>query len=269
MMEIRKVVLVTGASSGFGQLTGSLFATHGYRVFGTSRSPRPDGVEGIEMLALDVRSDDSVRACVERVLELAGQLDVLVNNAGMEHASLIEETAPAHARDVFETNFWGMVRVTNAVLPSMRQRRSGRIINVGSLAGLMGIPGQGFYAASKFAVEGFTESLRLEISGFGIHVSVIEPGFFKTKLNESMPVGAAPISDYDPMRRAVESSIDRAIAQGDDPRKVADAIVRVAETTSPRARYRVGSDAVWTPRLRALLPERLFQRGLRKRFMLP
>ena len=265
-MRAGTTAFVTGASSGFGMATASLLADAGYQVFGTSRKPRARRGAEVEMLTLDVRSDGSVRQCVADLLSRTDRIDLLVNNAGQIHASVVEETTMEQARDVMETNFWGVVRVTNAILPIMRRQRSGRIINVSSLAGLLGPPGQAFYSASKFALEGYTEALSVEVEPFQIAVSLVEPGFFRTSLHESTQHGAMRIDDYATMRQALETALDRAISEGDDPRKVAEAIVRIAESTSPRLRYRVGSDANWVPRLKAALPERVFRRALRKRF---
>jgi NAD(P)-dependent dehydrogenase (short-subunit alcohol dehydrogenase family) len=268
-MPDTKVALVTGTSSGFGELTAALLAKKGYRVFGTSRRERPAAPQNVEMLVLDVRSNQSVHACVEKFLSLTNRIDLLVNNAGQAHAGVIEETSLAQATDVFETNFWGAVRVTGAVLPFMRQQRSGQIINVSSLAGLMGVVGQGFYSASKFALEGYSEALSLEVGQFNIKVSLIEPGFFKTNLHQAMSSGTNVLADYKALRNAVESSFKQAILHGNEPAKVAQMIVRVAESKSPRLRYRVGSDALWVPRLKAILPASLFRLGIRRRFNLP
>jgi len=259
-----KVALVTGASSGFGKLTAEHLLAAGYRVFGTSRRPRSH--ESIEMLQLDVQSDDSVEACVTELIARAGRIDLLVNNAGQIHASVVEETSLDVARDVFETNFWGVVRVTRAVLPSMRRQKSGHIINVGSLAGLIGVPGQGFYSASKFALEGYSETLAIELTPFGIGVSLIEPGFFRTSLHEGMSSSARRIDDYDAIRSGIEQSIARSIEGGDDPVKVAHAIVQVAKSGSARLRHRVGDDARWVPRFKSILPERFFRRAILSRF---
>jgi NAD(P)-dependent dehydrogenase (short-subunit alcohol dehydrogenase family) len=265
-MSSPKVVLVTGASSGFGQLTASALADKGYRVFGTSRREHSTPSNEICMLLLDVRSDDSVRSCIEQLMAQVDRIDVLVNNAGQIHASVVEETSLEQARDILETNFWGAVRVTDAVLPIMRRQRHGHIINVSSLAGLIGIPGQAFYSASKFALEGYTEALRMEVEPFNIFVSLIEPGFFKTQLHREMQRGALRNDDYATVREALETTLAVAIEQGDDPSKVAEMIVRIAGTRSPRLRYRVGNDSVWIPRLRALLSDNLFRRGMRRRF---
>ena len=178
-MSTTKIALVTGASSGFGQLTAARLAASGYRVFGTSRKPQTSSAPGVEMLVLDVCSDESVQACVAELLRRAGRLDLLVNNAGQAHASLAEETDPAQARDVLETNFWGAVRVINAVLPTLRKQRSGHIINVSSLAGLLGTPGQAFYSASKFALEGYSEALSIELHPFHIQVSLDRAGLLQ------------------------------------------------------------------------------------------
>jgi NAD(P)-dependent dehydrogenase (short-subunit alcohol dehydrogenase family) len=268
-MSDQKVALVTGASSGFGERTAKLLAANGYRVFGTSRRAMSNGPVGVEPLVLDVRSDDSVRECIATLASVAEQIDVLVNNAGRAHASVIEETTLDQAKDVFETNFWGVVRVTGAVLPLMRRQRHGHIINVGSLAGLVGVPGQGFYSASKFALEGYSDALRIEVESFNIRVSVIEPGFFSTNLHHDMFSRANPIADYAALRSAVESSIAGAIMEGGDPQEVARAIVDVAESRSSPSRRRVGSDSVWLPRLKAVVPENLFRLGLKRRFKLP
>jgi len=265
-MSSPKIVLVTGASSGFGQLTASSLADKGYRVFGTSRREQSTPSNEFGMLLLDVRSDDSVRSCIEQLMPQVDRIDVLVNNAGQIHASVVEDTSLEQARDILETNFWGAVRVTDAVLPIMRRQRHGHIINVSSLAGLIGIPGQAFYSASKFALEGYTEALSMEVEPFNIFVSLIEPGFFKTHLHREMQRGALRSEDYATVREALETTLAVAIEQGDDPRKVAEMIVRIAGTKSPRLRYRVGNDSVWIPRLRALLSDNLFRRGMRRRF---
>ena len=265
-MSSPKIALVTGASSGFGQLTAISLADRGYRVFGTSRSEHSTPSNKIDMLVLDVRSDDSVRSCVQHMMARVDRIDVLVNNAGQIHASVIEETSLEQARDILETNFWGAVRVTDAVLPIMRRQRAGHIINVSSLAGLVGIPGQAFYSASKFALEGYTEALYLEVEQFNIFVSLIEPGFFRTHLHHEMQRGALRSEDYAALREALETTLTVAIEHGDDPHKVAELIVRIAGGKSQRLRYRVGSDSVWVPRLRALLPHKLFRRGMRRRF---
>jgi NAD(P)-dependent dehydrogenase (short-subunit alcohol dehydrogenase family) len=200
-MPNQRVVLITGASSGVGQSTARLLAQRGYRVFGTSRNPdRAEITPGVDMLPLDVRADDSVRACVEAVFNRGGHPDVLINNAAYELAGALEELSSEEARAQFETNFFGVVRMINAVLPFMRQRKRGHIINVSSLSGLSAIPFLGIYSASKFALEGYTEALRHEVKPFNIHVSLTEAGFLRTPMMNNRQVGANRITEYDAWR---------------------------------------------------------------------
>lgn len=265
-MAEQNIALVTGASSGFGFLTAKKLAEAGYRVFGTSRTPDTVTPSGFEMLALDVTSNESVTACVNTVLERCGRIDLLVNNAGRGHCSLLEETSMEDAASVFQTNFWGVVRVTNAVLPAMRARKSGLIVNVSSLAGLVGAPGQGFYAASKHALEAYTETLRVEIGHLPVEVSMVEPGFFRTGFKDSMFPAGPPIDDYDSIRPIVESKIDEGFAAGGDPEIVAEAILSIARSGAKRMRHRIGEDAKKIPRMKKWIPERLFMDGMRRNF---
>jgi len=182
-MADQKIVLITGASSGVGQSTARLLSKEGHGVFGTCRNPaRAEAIPSVEMLALDVCSDESVVACVKAVAARAGRIDVLVNNAAYELSGAAEEISLAEAKAQFETNFFGVIRMVKAVLPIMRRQKQGQIINIGSLAGVSSIPFMGFYSASKFALEGFTEALRLEVEPFNIHVSLTEAGFLKTPM---------------------------------------------------------------------------------------
>ncbi|GAA1847477.1 SDR family NAD(P)-dependent oxidoreductase [Actinomadura bangladeshensis] len=263
-------VLVTGASSGIGRATALLFAERGARVFGTSRRDRPDEA-GVRMLRLDVRSDESVRACVGEVTAQAGGIDVLVNNAGVMHEGFAEETAPQEARAVFETNFFGAVRLVNAALPGMRERRRGRIVNVGSLAAWVGEPGEGFYAASKAALARYTESLRHEVWHLGIAVSLVEPGVFTTEvLNSSTATaGTAAIADYDGPRESARATLHDALRKGDDPGKAARIIWKAATVKAPRGRYGAGPQSFAVPRLKTLAPQRLVDAALRRAYRLP
>ncbi len=263
-----RVVLVTGASSGIGRATARAFAAAGARVLGTSRRMLPDA-DGVEMLRLDVRSDASVRECVAEARARAGRIDVLVNNAGVEHLGMAEETSLEQAHDLFETNFFGVVRVTNAVLPGMRARRAGRIVNVGSAAAWVGEPGEAFYAASKRALAAYTEALRHEVRHLGIAVSLVEPGAFRTGVMDAASTARATIPDYDPVRDAALRTLRGALERGRDPAAVAELVVRVAAARSPRLRYAAGGEARWLPYLSVLLPQRLFERLVRRGFGLP
>ena len=261
--------LVTGASSGIGREIAVLLAKTGFTVFGTSRTPSSDqGERGFQMLPLDVRSDESVNACVKAILTQTGRLDVLINNAGYALVGASEETSLAEARAQLETNFFGVVRMVNAVLPAMRAQRAGRIINVSSLAGLVAIPFSAFYCASKFALEAYSEALRHELKPFGIFVSLLEPGFVSTGLARSVHVAAEPISDYDQVRTRAIASIASGVESGIAPARVAETALRVVRSGSPRLRYRVGRDAKWIPRIKGIVPEAVFESTTRKMFEL-
>lgn len=262
-----KTVLITGASSGFGKATAELLAEKGYRVFGTSRQGGI-GADGIEMLPLDVRDSASVQACVEAVLAKTGRIDILINNAGYELSGALEETAVEEAKAQFETNFFGVLRMTNAVLPVMREQREGRIINIGSLAGLVAVPFHGMYSASKYALEGYSEALRQEVKPFNIHVSLIEPGFSSTNLARAAMQSKQLIKEYAPMRERIFPVFKESISSGQPPEAVARIILSAIKKESPRLRYRVGSDSVWLPRLKMAAGEAQFEAGVRRKFHL-
>ena len=264
-----RVVLVTGASSGVGRATARLLAQRGYTVFGTSRNAASvDAEPGVEMLSLDVRSDDSVRACVDAVVGRTGRIDVLINNAGYELAGALEELTLDEARAQFETNFFGVVRMVNAVLPQMRQQRRGRIINVGSLAGLAAIPFLGIYSASKCALEGYTEALRHEVKPFNVHVSLTEAGFLQTSMMQHRQRGAHQIADYSPWRERALEAIGAAERKGPGPDVVAATLLTIATSPAPRLRYLIGRQSRTVAQLRKFLPARLFELGARRSFAL-
>jgi len=261
-----QTILVTGASSGIGQSTARLLAERGFTVFGTARKPDPQKRESFTMLALDVRSDESVRACVDQVMAKTGRLDVLVNNAGYAITGAAEETSVEEAKAQFETNFFGIVRMVNAVLPGMRAAGAGKIINISSLAGNTAIPFSGFYSATKFAVEGYSESLWYEVRPFGVSVSLVEPGFVNTPIVEASPVAARPVPAYDATRKRMLAAFGHALAGGIPPEQVARRVLQIAESRAPGLRYRVGAQATWLPRLRNVVPWKVYAAGVRKTF---
>jgi NAD(P)-dependent dehydrogenase (short-subunit alcohol dehydrogenase family) len=261
-----QTVLVTGASSGIGQATARLLAERGFTVFGTARNPESAQSQGVAMVALDVRSDESVRACVEQVVAKAGRLDVLVNNAGYAVTGAAEETSVDEAKAQFETNFFGIVRMVNAVLPRMRASGAGKIINISSLAGNTAIPYSGFYSASKFALEGYSESLWYEVRPFGISVSLVEPGFVNTPIGEASPAAARPLSAYDTTRKRMLAAFGHALESGIPPEQVARRVLQIIEQRAPGLRYRVGAQATWLPRLRNVVPWKVYAAGVRKTF---
>ena len=251
-----QTVLVTGASSGIGQAIAQLLTERGFNLYGTSRKPTG------KLIPLDVRSDDSVRACVDRV----GPIDVLVNNAGYSLMSAAEETSIDEAKAQLETNFFGAVRMVNAVLPAMRKAGAGKIINIGSLAGITAIPFSAFYTASKFAIDGYSEALWHEVRPFGIHVTVLEPGFIHTKIGETTQTAARQLAPYDGVRQRAQAALARQVQHGIAPEKVAATVLRAIESRNPKLRYRVGTDAAWLPRLKSVMPWPLFAVGVRRTF---
>ena len=263
------VALVTGASSGIGRSTAEALARRGYRVFGTARDP--SGVDPplhAELLPLDVRREDSIRACVAEVVRRAGRIDVLVNAAGYVVAGGVEETSLEQAHALFETNFFGLMAVTAEVLPFMRARGSGAIVNVSSILGLFSAPFLGVYAATKHAVEAYSEALHLEAGPLGIRVILLEPGFTRTRLAASGELVDRPQADYDgPRRRALEANRAQ-IDGGVDPETVAAAAVAALEARRHRLRHPAGREARKLALLRRFAPAGAFERGVRKQFRL-
>jgi NAD(P)-dependent dehydrogenase (short-subunit alcohol dehydrogenase family) len=259
--------LVTGASSGFGKAIASLLSRSGFDVFGTSRKAQ-EVADGVRMLMLDVTSDQSVHACVQEVLALAGRIDVLVNNAGTLTSGAIEEFSIEEAKSQFDTNFFGLARVTKEVLPIMRSQKEGQIINISSLGGLLPSPFEGFYIASKHAVEGYTETLRLEVKNLGIKVSLVEPGFFKTGLFVAETSTRSHIEAYDAERKSASSVRETEHRQKAlDPMVVADTVLRIANSRAPRIRYAVGREK-GAVRLKALLGEMMYESFTRRHWKL-
>jgi len=263
-----KTVLVTGASSGIGAAIAQLFYKRGFVVFGTSRYADPNSPHEFPMLKLDVDSDASVKACVDEVLARAGRIDILVNNAGFALTGAVEETSVEEAKDQFETNFFGVVRTVQAVLPTMREARSGRIITIGSVAGYLTIPFNAFYCATKFALEGYSEGLWYEVRPFGIGVSLIEPGFVRTPINQSARLASKPLAAYDGPRDRAIAVVDRSVEKGIPSELVANAVLRAAQSKNPPLRYRVGPDARWLPRVKTVSPWNFFASVVRRVFEL-
>jgi NAD(P)-dependent dehydrogenase (short-subunit alcohol dehydrogenase family) len=266
-MSDQTVVLITGASSGVGQSTARLLSQRGYKVFGTSRrSTTAESTPAVEMLPLDVRADDSVRACVDAVVNRSGRLDVVINNAGYELAGALEELSSEEARAQFETNFFGVVRMVNAVLPLMRRQQRGHIINVSSLSGLSAIPFLGVYSASKFALEGYTEALRHELKPFNIHVSLTEAGFLRTSMMNHRQMAAHRLAEYDPWRQRALNAIRAHEEKGPGPEVVAETLLAIVSSKTPRLRYLIGGQAKTVARLRRFLPAGMYESGVRRNF---
>src|SRR5256885_11277813 len=247
------VALVTGASSGIGKATAERLATAGYKVYGTSRRGATSGQRAFEMLSLDVTSDESVAAAVNAVLRSEGRLDLLVNNAGFSIAPAGAEESPiGQARSIFETNFFGILRMTRAVLPHMRRQGSGRIVNISSVLGFLPMPYMALYAATKHAIEGYSESLDHELRTRGIRVSVIEPAYTKTRFDANFLQPDSKLDEYREVRAALGKRLKEVVEAGDEPGIVADVVLRAAVAARPKLRYAAGALA---NRLRILRSE--------------
>src|SRR5688572_8715796 len=226
-----KTAIVTGASSGIGEATAARLAKAGYRVYGTSRRGGEAGTGGrsFAMLALDVTRADSVEAAVAEVIRREGRIDLLVNNAGFSVAPAgAEESSVEQSKAIFDTNFFGIVRMTRAVLPHMRKQQSGRILNIGSVLGFLPAPYMAVYAATKHAVEGYSESLDHELRTRGIRVSVIEPAFTKTRFEANSLEADAKLDEYREARVALAKLMPQKIAGGDEPSVVAEVVLGAA-----------------------------------------
>jgi len=260
-----KVALVTGASSGIGESTAQLLAEAGYKVFGTSRRVALGGQRAFEMLTLDVTSDPSVEAAVREVIERAGRIDLLVNNAGFGvSAAGAEESSIGQAQSIFDTNFFGIVRMTRAVVPQMRRQGGGRILNIGSVLGFLPMPYGALYAATKHAIEGYSESLDHELRTWGIRVSVIEPAYTKTPFDAHFVEPDATLAEYREVREAVNRRVREVMATADEPRVVAETVLRAASAARPRIRYTAGGVAGRLRVLRRYLPAGLMDAGVRR-----
>ncbi len=261
------VVLITGCSSGFGKLAAVAFSRRGDTVFATMRNPGKAGPlkqaaseanVHVEILQLDVTDPASVERAVVEVIAAAGSIDVLVNNAGIGAVAAVEDFDDDEIQRVFDTNLFGAIRLIRAVLPHMRARWSGRIINIGSMSGVVPSHFRGIYSASKSALASITEALSYELYPFGIHASVIEPGFFETAIDANrMRTRRQETSAYAPLLAKYEPGDSRVPAgsQRVDPAPVVDAIIQAATEHSPKRHYVVGKDAEALSDLRKRLPE--------------
>ena len=272
----RKIALVTGASSGIGQATADLLARSGYTVYGTSRRGGDGGGGGgggggisggraFEMLRLDVTSDESVADAVAQLIQREGRIDLLVNNAGFGVAPAgAEESSIAQAQAIFDTNFFGIVRMTRAVLPHMRSRGGGRIVNIGSVLGFLPMPYGALYAATKHAIEGYSESLDHELRTRGIRVSVIEPAYTNTPFDANFLQPDATLNAYGEARAAVSRRVKEVMSTADDPGTVAEVVLKAAQAVRPRLRYTAGGLAARLRWLRRFAPAGVMDAGIRK-----
>lgn len=260
-----KIALVTGASSGIGEATAMRLAMAGYKVHGTSRRGTQSGGRSFRMLPLDVTSDESVEAAVDEVLRRDGRIDLLVNNAGLGVApAAAEESSIEQARAIFETNFFGIVRTTRAVVPHMRRQGEGRIVNIGSVLGFLPMPYMALYAATKHAIEGYSESLDHELRTRGVRVSVVEPAYTRTRFDANALEPDSKLDEYREVRTALATKMKKVVEAGDDPRLVAEVVLRAAGAARPKLRYTAGALAGRLRLLRRFAPAAMVDAGVRK-----
>ncbi|WP_332852090.1 oxidoreductase [Duganella sp. S19_KUP01_CR8] len=260
-----KIALVTGASSGIGAATAKKLAEAGFKVYGSSRRGAQAGQLQYEMLSLDVTSDASVSAAVAEVMRREGRIDLLVNNAGVGVAPAgAEESSIEQAQSIFDTNFFGLVRMTRAVLPHMRAQGAGRIINIGSVLGFLPMPYGALYAATKHAVEGYTESLDHELRNWGIRAVVVEPAYTSTPFDANMLAPDAKLDIYRDVRTAVTRRVQEVMAVADGPEVVAATVLKAAQAHTPKLRYTSGGLAKRLRLLRTFAPAGVMDAGMRK-----
>ena len=262
---MKKIILITGISSGFGKETASLLAKQGHTVYGTVRK-KTETDPLVKSLIMDLTNDQSIAAAVATVLKNEGRIDVLINNAGMHTGGPIETLPIEIIRLQMNTNFLGMVQLTQAVLPEMRKQGGGMLINFSSIGGLMGLPYQGIYSAGKFAVEGFSEALRMEVKEFNIKVVVINPGDFHTSNTSNRRAFLAPTGEGDPYQTQFAktlSVIENDENKGWKPEILAQKLVRIVECRNPKQNYIIASfEQKLAVMIKNILPGKLFRKIL-------
>jgi NAD(P)-dependent dehydrogenase (short-subunit alcohol dehydrogenase family) len=266
----RKVALVTGASSGIGAEICGALSKRGDAVYGAAR--RVDRMQALvgaggTALSLDVTDDASVQACVAAVLEKEGRIDVLVNNAGYGSYGAIEEVPIAEARRQFEVNLFGLARITQLVLPVMRRQRGGYVFNVSSMGGKISTPMGGWYHATKHALEGWSDALRMEVEPFGIHVVIIEPGAIASEwsgIAQESLLASSGSGPYQEQARGFARLMATADRTSSHPRVVADAVLRALSAKKPQTRYAMGAGAKPAMLARAVLPDRTYDAILQR-----
>ena len=264
-----KVVLITGGSSGIGKSIGEFLTGKGYKVYGTSRNPDRYTESKFPIIVLDVTKINTIQSCINQVISSEGKLDVLINNAGVGITGAIEEIPEAEIKNNFETNFFGPINVIKAVLPQMRKQQSGLVINITSIAGYMGLPFRGPYSASKGALELLTESFRMELKDFNIHMTNIAPGDFATNIAAGRY--HAPVKDTSPYTKyaSVLNDIDEHVDKSNSPIAVAKKVLQVIETKNPKAHYKVGSFLQkFSIVLKRILPDNMYEKMLMNHYKL-
>lgn len=276
-----RTVLITGCSSGIGEATAARLVRSGWDVYATARRPETLSTladAGCTTLALDVTDETSMTTAVDAVLDGAGRIDALVNNAGYSQSGALESIDVADVRRQFETNVFGLIRLTQLVLPTMREQRSGRIVNIGSMGGKLTFPGGGAYHASKYAVEALSDALRFEVAGFGIKVVLVEPGLITTNFEAAVTAamadyvgGEGPYADFNAaVMKSTSEAYDGPMARlGGPPEAVAKTIEKALTRKHPKPRYLVTPSAYGAIAGRRVMPDRVWDLAMKAQFPQP
>jgi NAD(P)-dependent dehydrogenase (short-subunit alcohol dehydrogenase family) len=265
-----KIILITGASSGIGKAVGEYLYRKGFTVYGTSRNPDRIANSLFPLLALDVCDEKTIREAVDKIMRISGRIDVLINNAGVGITGPLEEIPAVEIKNNFETNLFGPIAVMKAVLPHMRNQKSGLIINITSIAGYMGLPYRSVYSASKGALELITEALRMEVSSFGIQITNVAPGDFATNIAAGRyhaPLN--PASDYAKTYEMILGEMNAHVDGGSHPDQMGAAIYKIINTPEPKIHYKVGAFMQkFSVVLKRILPDKVYEKMLMKHYKL-
>lgn len=265
-----KVVLITGGSSGIGKSIGEFLHQKGFIVYGTSRNPEKVLNSIFPLVALDVRDVESIHLAVAQIIQSTGRLDVVINNAGVGITGPLEEIPMEEIKNNFDTNFFGPIALMKAVLPQMRQQKSGLIVNITSIAGYMGLPYRSVYSASKGALELITEALRMEVKSFGIQITNVAPGDFATNIAAGR--FHAPIiqgSDYERAYGSILKTMDEHVDSGSNPNEMAEAVFQIIQDKNPRIHYKVGAFMQkFSIVLKRILPDTVYEKMLMNHYKL-
>lgn len=263
-----RVVLVTGASSGIGKAIAQVLAQKGFTVYGTSRKAKwGDAHQGVHLIPMDVTNESSVQTALQTIIHQEGRIDAVVNNAGLGMLGAVESVTNEEVKALFDTNVFGVLNVCRAVIPHLRAQHFGYIINITSIAGKMGLPFRGIYSSSKFAVEGFSESLSQELQQFGIRVCIIEPGDYRTAINENRRVAQNIQDVYAHQSEETHRRVNEEVAKAQTPEAMGHLIHRILLDSRPRLRYRSANlFQRFSLSLKRILPSRLFERLMMKHY---
>lgn len=265
-----KVVLITGGSSGIGKSIGEYLHQKGFVVYGTSRNPEKVQSSVFPLVALDVRNTNSIQSAVAQIIAASGRLDVVINNAGVGITGPLEEIPTEEIKNNFETNFFGPIEVMKAVLPQMREQKSGLVINITSIAGYMGLPYRSVYSASKGALELITEALRMEVKWFGIEITNVAPGDFATNIAAGRY--HAPVikgSAYEKVYGNILATMNEHVDAGGNPNEMAEAVYKIIQKEKPKVHYKVGAFMQkFSIVLKRALPDKVYEKMLMNHYKL-